>query len=180
MRQHLTLAHERPLDDRPAGRGPAPTGLVLGRDVPGAVEVGVKRETTLPALEPGARTPVVAGLMPAAATRLRGMPRINRSHRATSLFCLVLNEGFQLRERPRVQPARLRTLPHLDAAPDLLQVFQDNGAAGRCGLHDLLAQHVVAVLAKPGLLVAHLLEVPLGALGAALLEGALEIGRAHV
>src|SRR6266498_4371839 len=97
--------HDRLVDTQPAGRGCTPTGMVLGRDIPSGVEVGMQREATRLTTEPPTGAPACAGRMPAAAARLRGMSRIDRDHRQAALLGLVRDKRLQLRERPRVNPA---------------------------------------------------------------------------
>ena len=93
--ERVGRGHDR-LVAQPTGRGPAPTGTVLGRDVPSSIQIGIEIKSTLPTLELALRTAVGAGGMPAAATSLRGMSRVYRNHRTTLFFGLVLYFALRL------------------------------------------------------------------------------------
>jgi len=78
-RDSLSLTTERVgrgndrLVAQPTGRGHAPTGTVLGRNVARRIQVGIEMKSTLPTLEYTSRTAVVAGGMPTPAARLGGV-----------------------------------------------------------------------------------------------------------
>ena len=136
----------------------------------------MQREAAFPTPKQRPRPAVGTGRMPATATPLRGMPGIDPSHRTTLGFRLVRDEGFHLREGPAVQPALLLGLPlRLDAAANVGEVFEDDRAARRRGLDNLLAQDVIAIPTKAGLPVAHAAQVPLGALCSGLLQGTAQL-----
>ena len=162
--------HSRLLDRQPIRSGHAGGGTVLGRDVAGRVEIGVEREAALATDERRLTAAVVAGSMPAGGAGLRGMGWIHEPHRYPNLLGLVPDEGLQLLERPSVQATGLPAVTDLDPSPDVLQVFEDDGAAGLHGDDDLLREDVVAVAPEAGLSAAHLLQVPFGGLGARGLE----------
>src|SRR6266508_1746068 len=163
--------HDRLVDTQPAGRGCTPTGMVLGRDIPSGVEVGMQREATRLTTEPPTGAPACAGRMPAAAARLRVMLWIDGDHRQAALLGLVRDKRLQLRERPRVNPAFGFGLAlGLHAPPDVLQVFQHDRPAHLDRLHDLLAQNVVAVAPEPSLLPPHFPQVALGRARSLLLQ----------
>ena len=141
--------HDR-LVAQPASRVLAHAGMVLGRDIPSAIQVSIEMIPTLPTNECALRTTVVAGTMPAAATPLRSMSRIDRDHRTTPLFGLVLNFRLEAGEWPRVYPALGFRAPFgLHPCANLLEVFHYDRAAWLGSPHDLLAQDVIGIPPKP-------------------------------
>ena len=111
-------------------------------------------------------TAVVTGLMPAAATRLRGMPRINLGHRQAAFLRFVREKRGKLCKRPAMQaPFGLRLSFRTDALAHIGQIFEDQCAARRGALGKLFRQGMIAVTPKTGLLVPEMSQVTLGALG---------------
>ena len=174
----FTRAHGRLVDRQPASLGHAEAGTVLGRDVASGVEVSVQLEITRPTLEPRTRTAVVTGNVPAEATGLRGIPRINRRHRTTSTLSLIPYEGANLSKRPRMQASCLHTVPLLDSRANVGQILQHNRPARRRSGDNLLTEYVITIPSKAGLLAPDAVQMPLGALGAFGLEGALQLEEA--
>ena len=82
--------HDWRVDRPPTGSSFTATGMVLGRDIPGGVEVSMHRKATHLTTEPPTGAPTCAGCMPAAAARLRGMSGINPNYRQAALLGLVL------------------------------------------------------------------------------------------
>ncbi len=121
-------------------------------------------------------TAVVAGGMPTAATRLRGMSRIDRNHRTPPFLGFVRHKGFQLGERPRMHAAAPFGFA-LDrcALPNVGQVFQHNRCARFDRCHDLLTEDMIGIPTKAGLFSAYPLQVPLGRLRALLLQRPLQV-----
>src|SRR5688572_17433642 len=77
------IGHDWLVDTQPADSRSTTLGMVPGRDVASRIQVGIELIPTLPTLEFALRTTVGTSHMPAAATRLRGMPRINLCHHTT-------------------------------------------------------------------------------------------------
>ena len=122
---------------------------------------------------PGA--PVVAGLMPAATTRLRGMSRVHCDHRTAALLCLVRKKGAELGKRPAMQPAlRGRLASGCRPLTDIGEVFERQRAARLDALGQLFGQDVVTIPPKAGLGMPEAAQVARGAFGAPLLQGAFE------
>src|SRR6266511_4484359 len=125
---------------QPTGRGSAPTGTVLGRDIASGVQVSIEMIPTLPTLEYALRTAVVASRMPTAATQLRGMSRVNRNHRTTPFLGLVRDFRLETGERPAMHPALRFAAPfRFHTLANVFQVLQHDRAARRGSLHDLFA-----------------------------------------
>ena len=89
LQQHQ-VGHDWLIDRQPTNGSSTTTGMVPGSNIARPDQVGVQRVATLPTHKQRARTTVVAGSVPTAETSLRGMVRIDRSHRTTSFLCLVL------------------------------------------------------------------------------------------
>lgn len=126
-------------------------------------------------LEQSSCTPIVAGLIAAARTGLRGMSRIDRNHRTPACFCLVRQELTKLCIRPTVHPAALFASPLLGTLANMRQVFNGNRAALRRGLHDLFTQDVITIPSKPCLLVFDPAQVPFRVLAAVLLQRTAQV-----
>lgn len=136
----------------------------------------MQRVATGPTHKQVAGAAVVAGLIPAAATGLRGMPGVNPSHRTAALLSLVRDKALQLGERPAVDAAAGRGLaPDLRARTNVPQVLQHNCCAGQRGLHDLLRENVVTIAPEAGLFAPQPPQVSLGRLRAPLLQGPLQL-----
>lgn len=170
-----TTPHDRAVDRGPAKAGYTDRGKVLGRDVPGSIEVGVELVAALAAPEYRPGAPVVAGGMPAGVAHLGGMPGVYAGHRYALLIGLVLDEGLQLSERPSVQAAGLSPVVDLDATADVLEVLQHHGSARRAGGDDLFGEDVVAVTAEASLSAAHDSQVALSGLGPLGLQSAAQV-----
>ncbi len=133
-------------------------------------------ESTLPTDKATARTAVVAGLVPTAATGLRGMPRIDRDHRTAPFFGFVLDKGTDLRKRPTVHPSGgFRLAANCSTAADVRQVLDDDSCSRSTGLHNLFTQYVITVLAKPGLLPSQVSQMAFGRRGSLPLELAFQL-----
>ena len=118
-------------------------------------------------------TAVVAGDMPTATTGLRGLSRVYRNHRTTPFLGFVLNKGFELGKRPRVDTATgFGFALDLRALPNIGQVFQHNRRTTLGSRHDLLTQDVIVISPKARLLAPHSFQVALGRLRALLLQRA--------
>ena len=159
----FTHSHDRHVDRVPAQSGHAALSTVLGCDVAGRVQVGVKSESTFPAFERCPGTTVVLRYVTTARASLRGMSRVNPDHRTAPFLSLVLDETFDLSEGPTVEPSFSFGLlfgPH--TLTDIGQVFQHDCATSGNGLDDLLGEDVIAVAPEPCLGLADLFEVPLG------------------
>lgn len=145
--------------------------MVLGRNISGRIEVCMQLEATRPTHKATARTAVVAGLMPTAATGLRGMSRINCDHRTAPFFGFVRDKRADLRVRPTMHAARcLGFAPDRGATTDIGEVLKDNRCARLTRLDNLLTQDVIAILPKPCLLASQVSQVPFGRWGALALE----------
>jgi len=120
-------------------------------------------------------TPIVAGLIAAARTGLRGMSRVNRNHRTTACFCLVCQELAQLVIRPPVHPPSLFTTALFGPLTDMRQIFNGNRATFWRGLRDLFTQNVITIPSKLRLLVPDAAQVAFGAFCAALLQLAAQV-----
>jgi hypothetical protein len=107
------------------------------------------------------------------------MPGINPSHRTTSIFGLVLDERFDLSERPAMQAPGLLPVAHRGSA-DVLQILQNDCATRRARFHDLLGEDVIAVAPEPPLFSSNSSEVTLGRLRPLGLEGASKIEGARL
>ena len=120
-------------------------------------------------------TTVVTGLMPAAATGLRGMPRVHPGHRQAAFLRFVREKRGELRKRPAMQAPFGLCLPFgTDALAYIRQVFEDQCATRGGSLDKLLRQDMITVTPKASLGMPEVAQVPLGAFGAALLQHALE------
>src|SRR4051794_34020396 len=119
----LSIPRDRQHDWLPVVPGGARGDTVLGRDVSGRVQVGVKLEAARSTLEPATRATVVTRDVSTRRTHLGGSPRINPGHRHAPLFGLVLNEGSDLVERPAVNTPGLLAVAHRDTLADVGQVL---------------------------------------------------------
>src|SRR6266511_779948 len=89
---------------------------------------------------------------------------------------LVPNKCFQLRERPGMDSAlRLGLAPRLRALPNVLEVFQYDRRSWLHRPNDLLGEHMIAVTAEAGLLVAYATQVAFGRPAALLLQRPFEV-----
>src|SRR3990167_3362714 len=175
-RGRKTTRNNRRVDRAPASPRYTKAGMVLGRDIPCRIEVSMQLEATRPTDEATARTAVVASLVPAAATGLRGMSRINRNHRATPFFGLVRDERTHLRKRPTMYSARrCRFALDLCTTTNVRQVLKSDGCPRLTGLHNLLTQDVIAVLAETRLLASEVSQVPFGRWRTDMLQLTLEL-----
>jgi hypothetical protein len=146
--------------------------MVLSRNVTSSIQVGIEVIPTLPTNEYALGTAVGASNMPAAATRLRGMPGVDPSYRTTPFLGLVRNKALELGERPGVHPTLGFGTPFgLHPLANVLEVFQDNRSARLDRLNDLLGEHMIAVAAKAPLSVAHPFEIRSSFLWGLLLPG---------
>ncbi len=163
-------------DRQPAGRGYTSTGMVLGRDVTGGVEVGIEMKTAFPTPKRASGTAVVAGDMPAAATGLRSVPWVNHGYRTTSFLGLVRNKALELSERPGVHLAlRLCSPSDLHPLTDVFEIFQHDRAAWLGSTNDLFGEHMITVSTKAPLLMAYTSQMASGAFGSLLLQRSLEM-----
>ena len=167
--------HDR-LVAQPASRVLAHAGMVLGRDIPSAIQVSIEMIPTLPTNECALRTTVVAGTMPAAATPLRSMSRIDRDHRTTPFFGLVLDFGFEACKRPRMHAAFcLAAPPGLRSFADVFEVFQHDRCARLGRRHDLLTEDVVGIFSEAGAPTLQLPQMSFGAFCAPFLQRTNEL-----
>src|SRR5262245_10224197 len=163
---------------QPASRELAHAGTVLGRDIASRIQIGIEMIATLPTNENTLRTAVVAGGMPAAATSLRGMSRIDRNHRTTPFEGLVLDFRFEGGKRPRVHPALGCGAPlRLHPLTNIPEVFQNDRRARLGSSDDLLAEDVIGILAETSTTTFGLSQMSFGAFRVFLLQraGQLEI-----
>ncbi len=92
------------------------------------------------------RTTVGTVLVPATATSLRGVSRVNLDHLDTSLLCLVYQEAMELRETPIMESTLcFRMLLHRGAFTNVRQVLKDNGTAGGSVLNETLRKYMVVI-----------------------------------
>ena len=120
-------------------------------------------------MKDGLRTTIRAGLVPALAAGLRGMPGVNLDYLDTACLGFILDKGVQLSKAPTMQApfvVALLTLlfatSHLGGVPNVLEIFKhDGGAFGRV-LHNALGEDVIVVSASPKLFPAQLFEMSLG------------------
>jgi hypothetical protein len=135
----------------------------------------MKLEATYTTCKATLRTSVVAGLIPASRASLRGMPRVNPSYRQAAFFRLVRDEGSQLSKRPAMHAA-LRCCLALGthALANIGEVFEYKRTTRFGTLDELFGQDMIAVTAKPGLLVSEAAHMSFGTLRATLLQAALE------
>src|SRR5439155_23981650 len=132
-----------------------------GRDIASGIQVSIEMKDALPTNEYALRTAVGASNMPAAATRLRGMPGVNPSHRTTPFLGLVRDKALELSKRPGVHPAPgLGTPLGLHPLTNVFEVFQYDRAARLDGLNDLFGEHMITVAAEAPLSVAYTFQVP--------------------
>ena len=75
------------IDRQPASVRYTDTGLVLGSDIVRRVQISMKRITARMTREQPSRTPIVAGLIAAARTGLRGVARVNPPYNRVLLPC---------------------------------------------------------------------------------------------
>src|SRR5438874_2072012 len=145
--------------------------MVLGGNISGRVEVGMQFEATGTTHKTALRTTVVTGLMPAAATRLRGMPRVHPGHRQAAFLRFVHEKRGQLGKRPAMQASfGLRVPLGTEALANIGQIFENQCAARRGALGELFRQDMIAVTPKAGLLVPEMAQVTLRALCPAVLQ----------
>ena len=168
----LGHGHDR-LVAQPTSRELAHAGMVLGRDGTSRIQVGIELVATIPTFEYALGAAVVAGCMPTPAACLGGMTRIDRDHRTTPLFGLVLNFRLEAGEWPRVYPALSFRAPFgLHPCANMLEVFHHDRAAWLGGPHDLLAQDVIGIPPKPCSPALDPFQMPFGAFRASLLQRA--------
>lgn len=153
--------------DRPVYIGPT-------LDVPSTYKVSMRLEST-----PNAAERLLGGTVrlvdvPAFRAGPAGVPRVNCDYGDTGEQSLVGDEGAQLEERPASMSSPLTT-PNGYPVADALEVFEGDATSGAFGLgHETLTDAVVLDRAKAGLLAREFLQVPLGRLGAGLLQGLAE------
>lgn len=153
--------HSRHVDRVPTSSRHAATGKILGCDVTSRVQVRVKLEATCLTMKATPGAPVVAGNVPAATARLRGVPRVYRNHRTTALLSFVLDKSAQLRKAPSVNPARSFSLAlNLCVRADARQILDHDYCTRFNRAHNLLGQYVIAVFAKSHMTSPQLTEMP--------------------
>src|SRR6266508_2441222 len=174
-RHWCRVGHDR-LVAQPASRKPAHAGMVLGRDIASRIQVGIEMIPTFPTLEHALRAAVVAGGMPAAATRLRGMSRIDRDHRTTPFFSLVLDLGFEACKRPRVHPALDLGAPsRLHPLANVFEVFQHDRRSRLGSSDDLLTEDMIGIPSEPRPAAFGLAQMAFGAFCAPFLQRTNEL-----
>ena len=110
------------------------------------IEVCIEAIATVTTQEETLRTTVGTVLVPATATSLRGVSRVNLDHLDTSLLCLVYQEAMELRETPIMESTLcFRILLHRGAFTNVRQVLKDNGTAGGNVLNDTLRKYMVVI-----------------------------------
>ncbi len=109
----------------------------------------------------------------ASGTGLRGVMRVNDFDLAALLFGLVLQEGSQLCETPRMHgPAEF--LPSFDLIADIGQVLNGNHGSGFYGIDYTAAENVVAISAETVDLPCQFLEMSFGRASAFRLKTTLQ------
>ena len=119
---------------------------------------------------------VAAFGMPAAATSLAGVGRIDQSERHTRQPRLVADERSQLAEGPIAvsYPSRF---PYRRPRADVPQVFQRNHTFPVFGFLDkLFCYAMVGILLKPTLFTSQLPQMPFGGKAATLLQSPAQVG----
>ena len=119
---------------------------------------------------------VAAFGMPAAATSLAGVGRIDQSERHTRQPRLVADERSQLAEGPIAvsYPSRF---PYRRPRADVPQVFQRNHTFRVFGFLDkLFCYAMVGILLKPTLFTSQLPQMPFGGKAATLLQSPAQVG----
>lgn len=137
------IGHDWLTDGQPASITYSDTGMILGRNIAGGIQIGMQFKAALPTHKTPTRTTVVAGDMPTAraAARLRGMSRINRNHRTTTFFGLVLDKTPEPGKRPHVYTAaRCCFSSNLRMFQNIGQTLDHNSATWFDRLNNLLAQ----------------------------------------
>ena len=152
--------------------------MVRCRKIARRSAVGMQFKPTVPTHKPATRTAVGAGGVPTAATGVRGMARVTRNHRATPFFGFLHGKGFQLRERPAVNTALgLGLAARLHALADVGQVLNHTCRARFNRRNELLTQDVIVVPAQARLFPAETFPVPLGRLGALLVQRPCQVAQ---
>ena len=120
-------------------------------------------------------TAIGTGLMPAAATRLRGMPRVHLGHHHPAFLRFVREKRGQLRKRPAMHAALGLRLPFgTHPLANIGQVFEYQGPPRGHRPSKLLRQDMIAVASKARLGMSEIPQVALGTLCAAVLQPPLE------
>jgi len=126
--------------------------------------------------KPFPRRPVLPGNMTTLRTGLARVRRINGNHGNSSQQRLVLDIRALLVERPGMQSCSLSATGRYPLA-DSLEVFQGDPTSGALRLlHDCLADPVVDISPETSLFAGNLSKLPLGSLGALLLEVSASVG----
>jgi len=98
-------------------------------------------------------------------TGTTGVARVNKDHRHTSTFALVLDKALQLIEGPTMQNRAL-ALPSRYPFADTLEIFKGDTASGvLSGFHDLLRDNVVDIGCIAPFLTRQALQLAAGAIG---------------
>src|SRR5262245_15418598 len=88
--------------------------------------------------------------MPAAATHLRGMSRVNRNHRTAAFLSFVPDLHLEALSRPRMHPAFGSGAPFgLHPLANVFEVFQHDRRSWIGSRDDLLTEHMIGILPKP-------------------------------
>jgi hypothetical protein len=102
--------------------------------------------------------------------------RVNRDHRTAPFLSLVLDKTLELCERPRVHPSlRFALAPQLGSRADSFQLFQHDRSARLDRAHNLLGEHMVAIIPEAPLAMTQPFEMPFGTAAAVLLQRPLEL-----
>jgi len=105
--------------------------------------------TTRTTDEPRLRRAVASADVAALVAPLRCVARIDPHNLTANVFCLVFDEGFKLRETPRVKSPFRFAASHFDIRSNVREVFDNNHRARFDPGQDALAKNMVTIASEP-------------------------------
>jgi len=102
------------------------------------------------------------------------MTRVYACYTDTSLLCLVVDEGKELRKAPTMQAALSLSFTRGDTFSNIRQILKDNRASWGCILDNAFTENMVMVTMLPKPFTRKVVQVPFGRLRACLLQFSLE------
>lgn len=138
------------------------------------VEICITTVPTLPTMEKGLRTTIIAGLIPTARTLLARMPGVYFDHLDATRLRFVGGEAMQLGKAPALYPALPLSFAVGDTLADMRQVLKNQGAARGGVLDEALREDVIVVFSLPKPFPRKFFQVPLSRFASPFLELATE------
>ena len=136
--------------------------LVIVSNVTRSIQIGIKLETTMLALEQTLLLPVAPLDMSTSRTALRGVTSINMTNDTFFESSLVSQESFELKETPTVYQELLFLPEFFTAVSDVRQVFKHKCGSLRKTINNPFRDDMVHVSPKTVLLHTQFTKVPFG------------------